>query len=473
MEQILGGEIENLKDNLEVEPARAPGEMLRPVLLFFLIGTSLILSVFFVLSPTALSSKYPDAVHEIRASGDLYSGPSVFDPIKSVVPPSSVSLSPLHDPSSISRRYDFKLSSTDTFYGIMSLFDIPGSEVNEIIRKASPVYDLRRLLAGSVLTVRTDAERPVSIEYGIDEFERLVVERGGSSGAYSASRVVIPKEVRTSVVSGAIETSLYEDGLKAGADAQTILSLSDIFAWDVDFASDIRRGDTFKIYYETVFAEGRPVRSGNVLAAEMVNDGRRFTAVYFEDSKGRGGYYDTEGKSLRRTLLKSPLRYSRISSRFSRSRFHPILKKYRPHHGVDYAAPPGTPVEAAGGGRVLHAGWKSGYGYMVEIKHNNSYVTAYGHLSRFKPGIRAGAIVEQGDVIGFVGSTGISTGPHLHYEIRQAGRLVNPLGLKAEPNRSVPKEDLQRFASVRDTVLSKLATGAPSTMVASGGSTNR
>ncbi|MEK7680183.1 MAG: M23 family metallopeptidase, partial [Deltaproteobacteria bacterium] len=176
--------------------------------------------------------------------------------------------------------------------------------------------------------------------------------------------------------------------------------------------------------------------------------------------------YDSAGGSMERTLLKSPLRFRRITSYFSRKRFHPIHKRYRPHHGIDYAAPTGTPVEAAGSGRVVHAGWKGGYGNFVELRHSNGYVTGYGHLSRIGKGIRTGANIEQGSIVGYVGSTGISTGPHLHYEVKRHGSLINPLSIKPTPNKAIAKGEMNRFASVRDDILKTLSNDMPAPMFA-------
>jgi murein DD-endopeptidase MepM/ murein hydrolase activator NlpD len=356
------------------------------------------------------------------------------------------------------KRYDFRFSGADTFYRIMSLFDVPGDRIQGIVRTALPVYDLRMIKEDTVLSVFARGDDWQGIEYRFSDFEVLRVERG--TEAPVARKVELERELRETSASGVIETSLYEAGVKAGADPTAVMTLSDIFAWDVDFASDVRKGDTFSVLYEMLYVEGRPVRTGRVLGAEMVNEGKRFVAIYYEGADGKGGYYDLDGRSLSRTLLKSPLRYRRISSHFTKRRFHPILKSYRPHHGIDYSAPTGTPVEAAGSGRVSYAGWKSGYGNYVEIRHSNNYTTAYGHLSRMGKGVRTGARVDQGDVIGYVGSTGISTGPHLHYEVRSMGRLVNPLGIKSRPKRSLAKTEIERFASIRDAVAGRLgATG--------------
>ncbi len=244
------------------------------------------------------------------------------------------------------------------------------------------------------------------------------------------------------------------------------MNMTDIFAWDVDFGSEIQKGDSFSMLFEETHVNGRPVRTGRILGAEMTNAGKKYTAVYYVDGRGKGGYYDNDGRSMERTLLKSPLRFRRITSYFSRRRFHPILRRYRPHHGIDYAAPAGTPVEAAGSGRVVHAGWKGGYGNFVEVRHSNGYVTGYGHLSRIGKGIRPGANIEQGSIVGYVGSTGISTGPHLHYEVRRSGSLINPLSIKPTPNKAVAGSEMARFASVRNDILKTLSSGAPQPMFA-------
>ncbi len=280
-----------------------------------------------------------------------------------------------------------------------------------------------------------------------------------ASGGYSAELFEIPYVVEQRLVHGVIDSSLYEAGRRAGASPGIIMELSDIFAWDVDFSTDIRKGDTFSVLYEIATVDGRTIDAGKVLAAEVVNNGKKHAAIFFNESGGGSGYYNLQGKSLRRTLLRSPLRYRRISSYFSKRRYHPIKKRYRPHHGIDYAAPTGTPIETSGDGRVTFAGWKRGYGNYIEVKHNSIYTTAYGHLSRIKKGIRKGRKVKQGQVIGYVGSTGLSTGPHLHYEVRQRGRHVNPLALKSAPRRSLNKAELQTFSSLRRDLMALLSRG--------------
>lgn len=426
----------------ELSGNRSGRRLFKPLLIAALTGTAFFLSALFLLSPDALSQK----ISEEGMREDPQPSSALAVEPEAGAPPSA--------PGEDLKRYDFKVTDSKTFYYFMSLLSVPGAEIHAIVKEASAVYDLRQLGTDSVLRAFTEKDELRRVEYAFSDFETLVVERA-PDGSFKATKTELPHEHRVSRIEGTIENSLYEDGTRAGADPTTVMALSDIFAWDVDFASDIRKGDSFNILTEVLYVEGRPIKTGKILGAEMVNDGRKYTAIYFEGSSG-ASYYDENGKSLRRTLLKSPLRFRRITSRFSKSRFHPILKRYRAHHGVDYGAPTGTPVESAGSGRVAYAGWKSGYGNFIVVKHSNNYSTAYGHLSKIQRGIRAGAKVDQGDVIGFVGSTGISTGPHLHYEVRLGSTLINPLSIKPVPEASVPRKDLERFLALRDEISKEL-----------------
>lgn len=398
---------------------------LRTAVIISLAGLSFLLSFLFIVSPEASFSRSSRV-----AVAEEPEGPQV-------------------------ERHDFVLSSNSTFYQIMTGFGVSGQEIAEIADKARAIHSMRQLRAGSVVSVFTLEGAFQKAEYKFSDYEYLLVEKS-PEGEITAVKAELPHETMETVISGTIENSLYEDALKAGADAQAVMALTDIFAWDIDFASDIRKGDTFSMLSEVLYVEGVAVRTGRVLGAEMVNGGKQYTAVYYEGNGG-SGYYDADGKSLRRSLLKSPLRYRRITSHFSKGRYHPIHKRYRPHHGVDYAAPTGTPIESAGSGVVKFAGWKGGYGNYVEIRHNNGYSTAYGHLSKIGKGIRSGGKVSQGDLIGLVGSTGISTGPHLHYEVKVNGRLINPLSVKAVADKAIPKKQMQAFAALRDEVQGKLA----------------
>ena len=367
------------------------------------------------------------------------------------------------------RNHDFTIKSQDSFYNLMASLQVPPKDILAISKKSKKIFDLRRLRAGDKMKVALSDDGTVDkLEYRYKDLESLLVERDESErGGFKVSKHDVDFTVRTKNVRGTIDTSLFEAGLKAGANPRALMDLTDIFAWDIDFATDLRKGDTFKLLYETIEVDGLAIKTGKVLGAEMVNKGRKFTAVYYIDGEQMGDYYDLDGKSLSRTLLRSPLRYRRISSHYNKNRRHPITKRYTPHHGIDYAAPKGTPVESSGSGKVVFAGWKGGYGNFIVIRHNSKYTTAYGHLSKIAKGIKKGVKVAQGQVIGKVGSTGLSTGPHLHYEVRVHGEHVNPLKIKSTSRKYVAKVEREAFGNVRDSVTSKIDSPA-GTMFASG-----
>ncbi|OGS35998.1 MAG: hypothetical protein A2293_06245 [Elusimicrobia bacterium RIFOXYB2_FULL_49_7] len=249
-------------------------------------------------------------------------------------------------------------------------------------------------------------------------------------------------------LAGILQSSLYEAMAKAGERPELVINLIDIFAWDINWFVDPQVGDTFKLIFEKVYSDEEFMGYGKILSAYYKNREKPYRAYYFSPDSTVADYFDAQGVSLRKSMLKAPLAYRRISSRFSRSRFHPILKCRRPHLGVDYAASTGTPVKAAGDGRVLFAGVKGGYGKCVHLRHFNSYTTMYGHLSGFVSALRSGKTVKQGEVIGFVGSTGLSSGPHLDYRVKRGNQFVNPLTLSAPPVGKVPAKWRSDFLSL-------------------------
>ena len=264
-----------------------------------------------------------------------------------------------------------------------------------------------------------------ALQRRISDSETLQVVRDPQAGL-KASVVQNPLEMRLRTVRGRIETSLFEAVAAAGAHDQIAVALADIFGWDVDFVLDVRPGDTFVVTYPEIWRDGVYIKDGPIQAAEFMNQGRDFQAVRYTDPDGDAHYYTPEGRSLHRAFLRAPVEFSRVSSGFNLARYHPILNLIRAHKGVDYAAPIGTPVRAAGDGVVRFAGVAGGYGNMVEIEHGHGITTVYGHLSRFAHGTRAGTHVAQGSVIAYVGMTGLATGPHLHYEYRVNGVFKNP-----------------------------------------------
>jgi murein DD-endopeptidase MepM/ murein hydrolase activator NlpD len=245
--------------------------------------------------------------------------------------------------------------------------------------------------------------------------------------------------------SGTIDDSLWNAAIRQGVPPELILDMADLFGWQVDFTSGLRRGDGFELFYTNRILKDLGAVPGKIAAARFVNSGKTFLAFAFTFPDGRVEYFDRDGNSMKRTFLKTPLQYRRISSGFSRRRFHPILKEYRPHLGIDYAAPRGTPVSALGDGVIIFSGWKGGYGNYVQIKHGDAYETCYGHLEKFGRGIRKGVQVRQGQVIGYVGSTGLSTGPHLDFRVKYRGTFINPDTIKSEPAEPIPDELMSLF----------------------------
>jgi murein DD-endopeptidase MepM/ murein hydrolase activator NlpD len=261
-------------------------------------------------------------------------------------------------------------------------------------------------------------------ERRLNDDETLKVARGPDG--LRADVLQNPLEGRTRTIRGAIDSSLFEAVTAAGAHDQTAVNLADIFQWDIDFVLDIQPRDSFTVTYRELYQNGVYVKDGPVLAASFVNQGRSYHAVRYVDSEGAARYFTPDGRSTHKAFLRAPVEFTRISSKFNSARYHPILNLIRAHKGIDYAAPMGTPVRAAGDGRVSYAGPKGGYGNLVELEHSRSITTVYGHLSRFAKGTRVGAHVTQGQVIAYVGMTGLATGPHLHYEYRVNGVFKNP-----------------------------------------------
>ena len=342
----------------------------------------------------------------------------------------------------------------DTSLMILERAGVGAPQAMALYRGARRVYDLRRIHAGQAYHVRLDANgRIQEFTYEIDREQRLLVTRKGQN--FTATLSVIPYERKERVVVGALSESLYADLRAQGESSRLIHDFADIFAWSVDFATDLRPGDAFRLLIEEHEREGETATYHRILAAELVNQNRKLQAIYYQQGES-GDYYRPDGSSMKGMFLRSPLRYTRISSRFTNRRFHPILKRYRPHFGVDYAAPHGTPVRSVADGVVVWAGRKGANGNMIIVRHNNAYKTYYLHLSRYAPGLRRDKRVTQGQIIGYVGSTGRSTGPHLDFRLAKNGKYLNPLTHKSIEGSPVPKKALTAFRKHADAMLNKL-----------------
>jgi len=315
----------------------------------------------------------------------------------------------------------------------------------------------RQLRPGKSVTahVRESGELQALI-YPLNGVDRaLFIER--HDGQLRTSERPLPLETQVQMKSGAINYSLFSATDDAGVPDSVAMQLVEIFGGDIDFHRDLRRGDHFAVVYETLSHLGKPVRTGRILAAEFVNDGKSFRAAWFEDAEGKGGgYYTPEGKSIRKAFLRSPLEFSRISSGFTSARFHPILQTWRAHKGVDYAAPTGTRVKSTSDGTVDFIGNQGGYGRVVILRHQGRYTTLYGHLSGFAQGIHKGSRVSQGDVIGYVGSSGWATGPHLHYEFRINDVHQNPLSVALPTALPLTAQQIATFRAKVEPNLARL-----------------
>jgi len=347
----------------------------------------------------------------------------------------------------------------DTVASLLSRLGVVDSEAQAFMRKTPGAAVISRQMGpGKRVTARTDGHGNLqSLTFPLNggKDRALVVERDDRS-TFKASEQAMPLETQVVTKSAEIRFSLFGATDAAGITDSVATGLADIFGGDIDFHRDIRKGDRFSVIYETVNHLGRMVRTGRILAAEFVNDRKIYRAVWFEGEDGKGGYYTAEGKNIRKAFLRSPLEFSRITSGFSSARLHPILHTMRAHKGIDYGAPIGTHVKATGDGVVEFTGRQGGYGNIVILRHQSRYMTVYGHLSGFAPGIHKGTRVSQGDVIAYVGATGMATGPHLHYEFRVDGIHQNPLTIALPTAQPLAPHQLAQFRERTQAVLSRL-----------------
>ncbi len=348
-----------------------------------------------------------------------------------------------------------RVQRSDTVGGLLSRLGVDDAAAVEFLRTNAAARSFHQLRPGrTVSAVVGDNGELLSLDYAWSNDRMFAVERRG--GALQVGETAIAPELRVQMKSAEIRSSLFAATDAADVPDNVALQLAEIFGGDIDFHRDLRRGDRFTVLFETFESGGEFLRSGRVLAAEFVNQNKAYRAIYFEDAAHHGGYYAADGKNLKKAFLRSPLEFSRISSGFTASRFHPILQKWRAHRGVDYAAPAGTRVRATGDAVVEFAGTQGGYGRLIVLRHQGTYSTWYGHLSGFARGIRNGARVSQGETIGFVGATGWATGPHLHYEFRVAGKQANPLSIGLPAALPLNGSTLAQFRNSAAPIVARL-----------------
>ena len=346
-------------------------------------------------------------------------------------------------------RVGVKLRRGETLAAVLSRFGVEPPSARAITEKVRFFVNPKSIRPGhDVQVVLSPEDKTVqALEFVVDN--NLVQVKATADG-WSAERYAIPFVRDRRVIRGSIKESLYQSGVGAGLSPKHIADVAKIFEYDIDFFSDFRRGDAFSFVVEELrYADGRRIL-GRILAAELESGDETFSTFHHVTRDGRGGYYDPEGRATRRSFLRAPLSYIRISSPFSFARQHPIFRTVRPHMAIDYAAPEGTPVIAIGRGQLAFVGWRMGYGNVVDIVHPGGYTSRYAHFSRFAKGLRKGRAVDAGEVIGYVGQTGHATGPHLHFEFLRGGEKINFLGLRLPRNERLTGQELHRFTRLRE-----------------------
>ena len=363
---------------------------------------------------------------------------------------------PRATPTDTERWQTVTVESGDTLASIFKRHGISPTTTHKIAQLNEQTRKLRFIKPGQQIDLLLDDDNSLrQMKYHEDVTKSLLIQRAEDQ-SYSSQVVHYQLDAFPVYREGVIESSLFEAAAAAEIPEDVIMDMAYIFGWDIDFSLDIRRGDRFGIVYEELYKNGNKIRNGKILSAEFVNNGETYRAVYYTDPTGESGYFSPDGKSMRKAFLRSPVEFRRITSRFTNKRWHPVLSKWRSHKGVDYAARRGTPVLASGDGKVIFAGTKGGYGRLIVIQHGGRYTTAYGHLNGYARGIRTGKKVKQGEVIGFVGSTGLATGPHLHYEFRVNGVHRNPLTVKLPEAKPVHSAHLEHFKENTRAYLSML-----------------
>jgi murein DD-endopeptidase MepM/ murein hydrolase activator NlpD len=345
--------------------------------------------------------------------------------------------------------------SGDTLGAIFSRLGVSHTLMHRILNHSASTKGLVRLRPGQELAFLLPQEGVLrGLRFERDEATLIEVEI--EDATIREHLIERPIERRVQLAQATIQSSLFDAGQQAGMSDPLIMRMAQVLGYDIDFALDLRRGDSFAVVYDEVYREGERLRGGDIIAVTFINRGKRFDAIRHTLEDGRVDYYAADGRPLRRAFIRTPVDFTRISSRFSLGRQHPILGRMRAHRGVDYAAPTGTPIKAAGNGRVIERGAKGGYGNTVVIEHGNRITTLYAHMSRYAPNVRVGSRVQQGQTIGYVGMTGLATGPHLHYEFRVNGAHRDPLSIDLPAADPLDKRELARFRQNAAPLLARL-----------------
>jgi murein DD-endopeptidase MepM/ murein hydrolase activator NlpD len=357
------------------------------------------------------------------------------------------------DPDSANAWVSVTVAPRDNLSLIFSRLKLSSTDLHQIVALGKATAPLKDLRPGQTLRFHLRGTTIAAMILELDQLNSLSVERGDEG--FTARVDSIEPDIKVTAATTTISQSLFVDGQKVGLSDAVIMKLIDIFGWDIDFALDLQPDAHFSVIYEEIYKGQQLVKQDRILAAEFVNLGKRMRAVLYTGADGRSSYYSDKGEAMHKTFLRTPVKFTRISSGFTLARRHPILNTIRAHRGVDYAAPMGTPVRATADGRILTVGLGAGYGNLVEIRHGDNYSTLYGHLARFARGLKRGSAVKQGQIIGYVGQTGLATGPHLHYEFRINGIHRDPLKV-ALPRLPIEKRYMADFRQRAAPLLNQL-----------------
>lgn len=359
------------------------------------------------------------------------------------------------DATSMPEWVSLTVASGNTLSVLFAQLGLSASTLHNVISSSADARRFTRLNVGQVLEFKLDDNGELlAMRSQLSRLETIRLDRTEES--YAFSREMIEPEVHTRYATGTINSSLSAAGADAGISYGMVIEMANIFGYDIDFARQIREGDSFEVLFEEKLVDGERVGTNPIKAARFTNRGKVYTAIRYTDRNGVASYYRADGESMRKAFIRTPVEFARISSRFNPNRRHPVLNKIRAHNGVDYAAPTGTPIMATGDGRVVHVGRKGGYGNTVVIQHGRQYQTLYAHMSRYANGIRNGSHVSQGQVIGYVGMTGLATGPHLHYEFQINGRHVDPLGVKLPAADPIPANERTAFMALSNRLMASM-----------------
>lgn len=378
-------------------------------------------------------------------------------PVKTTPPvATAIPAMPDREPETPDQWTEITVKSGDNLSTLFARVGLTPQDVYRVAQASKKSKSFNRIFPGQKLAFVIKDKQLIKLKHIQTRLKSTLLQK--TDVGYEIKDLVRTPEIRQHYTAATIESSLFLAGEVAGLSSRKLMEIASIFGWDIDFVLDIRQGDSFSLIYEQKYLDGELIGEGDIIAAQFINQGTKYTALKYTDTKGDSSYYTPEGYSMRKTFLRSPVDFARISSRFNLRRKHPVLNRIRAHKGVDYAASTGTRIKASGDGKIIFRGRKGGYGNVVILQHGNNITTLYAHMSNFKRGQRVGSKVKQGQIIGFVGKTGLASGPHLHYEFRVNGVHKNPLKVKLPTAAPISNSEKGAFQEAASSLLAQLET---------------